>query len=623
LAHASEVLTASRVRAAARAITRNHTTAIRAAVAKALAEAGKHIVPAPTRRSCEELTPLPTRRTIPGVEDSLGLTGRSLLDRYEVGNAIAHGGMAIIYEGRDRRLYRPVSIKVFHRLRPGEAAYKTAYEHFVQEAFALSQFSHPNTLRIYDFGYLEGDVAAPFFISELLEGGTLSQLVRRHGPLDPHDAQEILEPVAGALAEAHARGIVHRDIKPSNILFGLAGAKRVVKLCDFGIAKVVDVTDAHLFEQLDAGIEGTSPDWRAEDTHLGSGVPLRLYSPGWAAPEQVLGEQVGPPADIYALGLLTGYVLTGRPLVSPKDDDRQGRGRTDDLEVRIAAALDGAALAPSLVDFVRHACRTRVADRIATADEFAARLRAAVRAATRDERRERRETEPFRRSAEIPIVASGAVAGDAVPTPGGVASTGSGSIALPLPAPALAPDTSIATPTPTPTPTLVVAPSQIVEAASAPAPALLVDPDGKDEVLVAGRRMRLVALGGSEQLDLGGDSPWLRSPARFRVTITPSKTSAPRVNVKGLNCFVVKPGARPSTAIDVEADLDVDLIAPDRRTLDKVRCSVGRPGGGSRLYDLGDTSIAVPAIAGAVMLDLGPGRELALLHRGSPVRRKR
>ena len=111
-----------------------------------------------------------------GVEDSLGLMGQSLLDRYEVGRAIAHGGMAVIYEGRDRRLFRPVSIKVFHRLRPGEAAYKTAYEHFVQEAFALSQFSHPNTLRIYDFGYLEGDVAAPFFISELLEGGTLSQV---------------------------------------------------------------------------------------------------------------------------------------------------------------------------------------------------------------------------------------------------------------------------------------------------------------------------------------------------------------------------------------------------------------------------------------------------------------
>jgi len=88
--------------------------------------------------------------------------------------------------------------------------------------------------------------------------------------------------------------------------------------------------------------------------------------------------------------------------------------------------------------------------------------------------------------------------------------------------------------------------------------------------------------------------------------------------VKGLNCFVARTGGRPSTAVDVEADMDVDLIAPDRRTLDHVRCSVGRPGDGSRLYDLGPVTIAVPVSAGAVLLDFGPGRELAMLHRGAP-----
>ena len=551
-------------------------------------------------------------RDVRGTEDSLGLTGRSLLDRYEVGRAIAHGGMAVIYEGRDRRLFRPVSIKVFHRLRPGEAAYKTAYEHFVQEAFALSQFSHPNTLRIYDFGYLEGDVAAPFFISELLEGGTLSQLIRRLGRLDPLSAQEILEPVAGALAEAHARGIVHRDIKPSNILFGLAGAHRVVKLCDFGIAKVVDVPDAILFAQLDAGIEGTSPDWKAEDTHLGSGQPLRLYSPGWAAPEQVLGEPVGPAADLYALGLLGGYILTGRPLVNPKQEDREGRGRTDDLEQRIAAAIEAADVAPAMGDFVRHACRTRVDDRFTTAEEFASALRAAVRASTRDLRAPE-STEPIRRSGEMAAMV-GIALGEGTPAPERAAQ-GSGPVALPLPAPPadIAPPLALAPTVAAPIP------------ASEPTPAahLVVAPDGKDEVLVAGRRMRLVSIATGQQLDLGGDGPWVRSPARFRVTITPSMSTAPRLNVKGLNCFVVKSGARPSTAIDVEADMVVDLIAPDRRTLDGVRCSVGRQGDGNRLYDLGPVTIAVPAAAGAVMLDLGPGRELALLHRGAPARRKR
>jgi serine/threonine-protein kinase len=170
--------------------------------------------------------------------DPLGLAGVRLLDRYEVEGAIAHGGMAVIYRGRDLRLARPVCIKVFHRLQRSEAGYRTAYDHFVQEAFALSQFLHPNTLRIFDFGYLEREGEAPFQISELLDAGTLSHHVRREGALSPAATLEILAPIAGALAEAHARGIIHRDIKPSNILFGMAGNTRVVKLCDFGIAKV-------------------------------------------------------------------------------------------------------------------------------------------------------------------------------------------------------------------------------------------------------------------------------------------------------------------------------------------------------------------------------------------------
>ncbi len=561
-----------------------------------------------------------------GVEDSLGLTGRGLLDRYEVGAAIAHGGMAIIYEGRDRRLYRPVCVKVFHRLRPGEAAYKTAYEHFVQEAFALSQFSHPNTLRIYDFGYLEGDVAAPFFVSELLEGGTLSQLVRRHGPLSPADAHEILEPVAGALAEAHARGIVHRDIKPSNILFGKAGARRIVKLCDFGIAKVVDVAvDLDDDPRDGEHTDGAGRDWRAEDTHLGAGMPLRLYSPGWAAPEQVRGERVGPAADIYALGLIAGYVLAGRTLTSSKPvvDDRA----RIDLDAALDAALASTKIPAPMADLIRRACAADVDARIGSADAFAEALRAAVRETTRAAAAPGHghgpgpgiDTEPYRRSAQI-------LSPDepATPTqPVEAFDVLDARDILPLPPPPMPP-------------LMVVAPLAVAPLPPSPSPSppepkrtapahLVVDPSGQDEILVGGRRMRLVAMRIDQQLDLGGDGPWLRSPARFRVTITPSKTAAPRVNMRGLNCFVVQTGARPSTAIDVEADMDVDLIAPDRSTLDNVRCSVGRAGDGSRLYDLGPVTIAVPAAAGAVMLDFGPGRELALLHRGAAaaVRRRR
>src|SRR5688572_31943046 len=147
--------------------------------------------------------------------------------------------MSVVYRGQDTRLHRPVCIKVFFRLDGNTAGYQKAYDHFVQEAFALSQLAHPNTLRIYDFGHLDQEPHSPFQVSELLTGGTVSHHVRRAGPFTPSGALDILEAVIGALSEAHARGVIHRDIKPSNVLFGSAGPRRVVKLADFGIAKAL------------------------------------------------------------------------------------------------------------------------------------------------------------------------------------------------------------------------------------------------------------------------------------------------------------------------------------------------------------------------------------------------
>jgi hypothetical protein len=484
-----------------------------------------------------------TRRVAP---DPLALSGRTLLDRYVVDAAIAQGGMAVIYRGRDLRLHRPVCIKVFQRVGRSAAGYRTAYEHFVQEAFALSQFNHPNTLRIYDFGYLpaerdEGDEeTAPFQISELLEGGTLGQHIRADGPLDGRAALELLIPIAGALAEAHARGIVHRDIKPSNILYGLAGDVRIVKLCDFGIAKC----------------EGGVPN-RAEDTALTAGPRLRLYSPGWSAPEQIHGAPVGPAADVYALGLVLAYVLTGQPIFSATRPDEALAERIES-DAHIARFLEITGVREALAAVVRGACRERVEDRHGGVRPLIDALRAAVEMPDEDSL----VTRPLGRMMMI------------------------------------APSAPELDPSPDATPT----------------PRLVVDPHGDGEVLVAGRRMRLVPMASGDQIDVGGDGPVLRSPARFRITLTPSSGALPRLHVKGLNCFVARVGARPTTAVDVETDMDVNLLAPDRRTLDGVRCTLGRDGVDGRLYDLGHVTLAVPPEASAILLDLGPGRELALLH---------
>mgnify|MGYP001584096301 FL=1 len=488
--------------------------------------------------------------------DSLGLSGTVLLDRYQVGPAIALGGMAIIYRGRDLRLLRPVCIKVFHRLRSNDSGYHASYEHFIQEAFALSQFSHPNTLRIYDFGYLEADTEAPFQISEMLEGGTLGQLVHREGPRPPDETLEILAPVAGALAEAHARGIVHRDIKPSNILFGLAGASRVVKLCDFGIAKAND--------------DDGAPPHRAEDTFV-DGHRLHFYSPGWAAPEQARGEAVGPGADVFSLGLVTAFVLTGRPVFSGRGEDViEARDHTD---AHVDNYLSEVVIAPALAAVVRRACRASVELRFASVDELASALREAVVSIT---------------PPAMPVAAATTAFAH-----GGTTSVG---MAMPTAVPEEPP------------------------AAPTTAPILFVEAAGEGEVLVAGRRMRLIPMM-TDQLDLGGEGALLESPARFRITMTPSAGEMPRFNVKGLNCFVSRIGARPTTAVDVEIDMDLSLLAHDRRELDSMRCMLGESDGNHRRYDLGTVILAVPNSQGLALLDLGPGRALGLLHRGPVARR--
>ncbi len=124
--------------------------------------------------------------SIPAPKDPLSV-GDQVLDRYRVTERLAIGGHSIVYRGDDKRLSRPVCIKVFHNLAESDGVWRASYEHFVQEAFALSKLTHPNTLRIYDFGHLapeaDSEQGAPFQVSEYMNGGTLSRLVRREGPL--------------------------------------------------------------------------------------------------------------------------------------------------------------------------------------------------------------------------------------------------------------------------------------------------------------------------------------------------------------------------------------------------------------------------------------------------------
>ncbi|HEY0254433.1 MAG TPA: protein kinase, partial [Kofleriaceae bacterium] len=144
--------------------------------------------------------------------------GDLVLDRYRIVEQIGSGGHSVVFLGTDERLSRPVCVKVFSGLGGQSGVGRTSYEHFVQEAFALSRLTHPNTLRIYDFGHLGPKDAAgmPLQVCEYMNGGTLSMIVREQGRQSLEETVRIISAMCAALSEAHTLGIVHRDIKPQN-----------------------------------------------------------------------------------------------------------------------------------------------------------------------------------------------------------------------------------------------------------------------------------------------------------------------------------------------------------------------------------------------------------------------
>jgi eukaryotic-like serine/threonine-protein kinase len=319
----------------------------------------------------------------PAEETSLLATGDVVLDRYRVIEQIAAGGHSLVFRGEDTRLARPVCIKVFSGLGGKSGVGRTTYEHFVQEAFALSRLTHPNTLRIYDFGHLDvnkrldtgrverpvaeeervGDarggpdenLGLPLQVCEYMNGGTLSTLLREKGPQSIAETLRIVCAMCEALAEAHNLGIVHRDIKPQNILFASVGDARLPKLADFGIAKW-------------SADRETDSSKRADDTQIVAGQKLAMYSPSWAAPEQLAGQPVGPSTDIYSLAALAVYMLTGKAIFSD-EDVYAGYKKRRQSETLVGEALGALVLPSGFTAVLAHALAfdpkertTRIAD---------------------------------------------------------------------------------------------------------------------------------------------------------------------------------------------------------------------------------------------------------------------
>ncbi|HEY6948367.1 MAG TPA: serine/threonine-protein kinase [Gemmatimonadales bacterium] len=213
---------------------------------------------------------------------------------YQLGDLLGRGGMGEVYKATHRMLARPAAIKL---IRPemlaalsGESA-QLAVRRFRREAEAAANLRSPHTVELYDFGVTDDQTF--YFVMELLDGMDLESLVRTHGPVPASRVIHILRQVCESLAEAHASGLVHRDIKPANIHVGRLGLTHdFVKVLDFGLVKSV------------AG--------PAREDTLGTAAGLTPGTPAYMAPEMALGDEVDGRADLYALGCVAYFLLTGQ-----------------------------------------------------------------------------------------------------------------------------------------------------------------------------------------------------------------------------------------------------------------------------------------------------------------------
>ena len=207
---------------------------------------------------------------------------------YEIKSLLGSGGMGEVYRARDSRLGRDVAIKVLPRR---FSADPDRLRRFEQEARAAAALNHPNILAVFQMGSYEG---ATYLVSELLEGETLRQVLRR-GRLSTHLAIQYGAQISEGLAAAHKRGIVHRDIKPENLFVTHDGR---VKILDFGLAKLAQPLPG----------SGSGAPKGDPETEPG----LVMGTVGYMSPEQVRGELVDPRTDIFSFGAILYEILSAR-----------------------------------------------------------------------------------------------------------------------------------------------------------------------------------------------------------------------------------------------------------------------------------------------------------------------
>ncbi len=259
----------------------------------------------------------------------------SLLDRrYRIDAPIARGGMSTVYRALDTRLDRPVAVKIMDPKFAEDPAFVARFEF---EARAVARLNNPGLVAVYDHGR-DGEFA--FLVMELVEGGTLRELLRERGPMPPHAAAAVVMPVLDALGTAHRAGLVHRDIKPENILISDSGE---VKIADFGLVRAVAASNA-------------------------TSSSVILGTAAYLSPEQVTTGSANAGSDVYGVGVVLFELLTGRPPFSGDTSLSIAYQRIDNDVPRPSGFIAG--VPPEFDDIVRDATARDPAARFQNADEM-------------------------------------------------------------------------------------------------------------------------------------------------------------------------------------------------------------------------------------------------------------
>ena len=287
----------------------------------------------------------------PSPDDSGIVPVGAMLDgRYLVKDLLGMGGMGRVYRAEHTGIGRAVAIKVLHR---DLGKSKEASQRFQREALASGRLDHPNIVGVSDSGFLED--GCPYLVMEVLEGEELGKRLARDKRIPWPEAIEILRGILAGLRHAHDKKVVHRDIKPDNIFLARKDGETVVKILDFGIAKLVA-----------GGSNGDDPS----TTRAG----LTVGTPAYLSPEQAVGGEIKPATDLYSTSVVFYEMLAGRPPFEDTDPLAIMTAHVSRTPPTFAEVVPDLQLPAGLEQVVLDGLEKVSADRTQTASAYLARL---------------------------------------------------------------------------------------------------------------------------------------------------------------------------------------------------------------------------------------------------------